>query len=335
MPTPAPTLEQLVGQKLVVGLGGTTASAALLARIAAGEVGGVILFGTNVATPDQLVALTRQLQAAARDGGQPPLLVAIDQEGGIVKRIPWGPPDRTARVLGEDGRPSEAYAEGFATGALLATLGINVNLAPVADVPATTSSFMYQQGRTWSFDASVTAELATAFAEGLRDAGVLPAHKHFPGIGYATRNTDLAAVTITASAAELEPGLLPFRVAAERGMPLVMLSNAAYRAWDASAAAGWSSAIAGDLLRGDVGFSGATITDALEDAARSRRTTTHALAILAASAGVDLLLMTGTEASTAAVHDRLLRAARDGSIPREALEASWERIVALKALIAP
>lgn len=333
MPTPAPTLEQLVGQKLVVGIGGTTPTAALLARIRAGEIGGVILFGINITTPEVLAALTGQLHAAARDGGQPPLLVTIDQEGGIVKRIPWGPPDRTARALGADGRPSEAYAEGFATGELLAGLGINVNLAPVADVPASTSSFMYQQRRTWSFDATVTAELVTAFAEGLRDAGVLPAVKHFPGIGFATRNTDLAAVTITATAAELEPGLLPYRVATEHELPLIMLSNAAYRAWDASAAAGWSSAIAGDLLRGDVGFTGATITDALEDAARSRRTTTHALAILAASAGVDLLLMTGTEWSTAAVHEQLLRAARDGTIPRAALEASYERVLALKALL--
>jgi len=335
VPTPVPTLEQLVGQKLVVGLGGTTPSAALLDRIAAGEIGGVILFGANITTPEALTALTERLHAAARDGGQPPLLVTIDQEGGIVKRIPWGPPDRTPRVLGADGRATEAYAEGKATGALLAALGINVNLAPVADVPATTSSFMYRQGRTWSFDAAATADLSVAFAEGLRDAGVLPAFKHFPGIGFATPNTDLRAVTITASAVELEPGLLPFRVAADRDMPLIMLSNAAYRAWDASAAAGWSSVIANDLLRDDVGFAGATITDALEDAARSRGMTTHAVATLAAGAGTDLLLMTGTEPSTAVVYERLLGAARDGTIPRAVLEASYERILALKALLAP
>jgi len=91
-PAATPTLSQLVGQRLVVAFKGTTASRSLRARIRAGQIGGVILFGSNIASPSQLQALTAKLQLAARNGGQPPLLIITDQEGGLVKRIPWAPP---------------------------------------------------------------------------------------------------------------------------------------------------------------------------------------------------------------------------------------------------
>ena len=86
-----PTLAQLIGQKLVVRVEGTTPSTDLLGRIRRGEVGGVILFGANITTKSALIALTHTLRAAARAGGQPPLLIAVDQEGGAIKRIPWAP----------------------------------------------------------------------------------------------------------------------------------------------------------------------------------------------------------------------------------------------------
>ena len=178
-----PTLAQMIGQKLMVRMDGTTPTSALLGRIQRGEVGGVILFGFNIVSKSQVLALTTKLQAAAKAGGRPKLLIAVDQEGGSIKRIPWAPPTLSPPQMGADGRTSVALSQGAATAAALKALGINVDLAPVADVPSSTSSFMYQDGRTWSFSATTTARLADAFATGLESKGVIPSMKHFPGIG--------------------------------------------------------------------------------------------------------------------------------------------------------
>ena len=169
----------------------------------------MILFGANITTQSRAPrALTRQAPRGGRGGGQPPLLIAVDQEGGSVKRIPWAPPtisppaDGPTRLDVRRARPGREHR------ARPARLGINVDLAPVADVPASTSSFMYQAGRTWSFNGVDDGALADAFAAGLESGGVVPAMKHFPGLGYATRNTDTYVETITASQAALAPGLL-------------------------------------------------------------------------------------------------------------------------------
>ena len=325
-----PTLGQLVGQKLMVRMEGATPSADLLGRIRRGEVGGVILFGPNISTPDALVTLTKKLHAAAVAGGQPPLLIAVDQEGGPIKRIPWAPPTISPPAMGKSGSASVARTQGASTGVALRDLGIDIDLAPVADVPASTSSFMYKEGRTFSFDASTTATLADAFASGLESKGVLPTMKHFPGIGFATLNTDVSVVTINASKAALAPGLLPYRTSIGNDIPLIMLSNATYTAYDAANAAGWSHAIAVSLLRDELGFTGVSITDSLDGTAHARGLSTSSLAIRAAQAGTDMLLVTGTEASTKVVYQTLLSDALKGAIPRPVLQTSYDRILALK-----
>jgi beta-N-acetylhexosaminidase len=197
-------------------------------------------------------------------------------------------------------------------------------------VPSSTSSFMYQQGRTWSFDAAVTADLSSAFAIGLENGRVVPSMKHFPGIGRATLNTDNYAVTIKSSRATLDSGLDPYRQAIAQHIPLIMLSNATYTAWDATNAAGWSRAIATTLLRDELGFQGCTITDSLNGTAASRGVSTRSLAIKAAVAGADIILVTGSEANSTAVFNALVQSAQTGAIPLGTLRTSYERILALK-----
>jgi beta-N-acetylhexosaminidase len=328
--TATPTLAHLVGQKLVVRMDGTTPSASLLGRIRRGEVGGIILFGFNITTRTALIALTAELQAAARAGGRPPLLIAVDQEGGSIKRIPWAPPTLSVPRMGQLDSTTVAREQGAATGSALRALGINVDFAPVADVPATTASFMYREGRTWSFSAVHTASLSNAFATGLESKGVIPSMKHFPGLGFATRNTDTSVVTIRMSTSRLAPGLRPYRTAIARHIPLIMLSNATYTAYDGTHAAGWSRVITQTLLRHDLGFTGVTITDSLNGTAASRGLSSRTLAVRAAIAGTDMLLLTGSETSTAAVYATLLTDARNGTIPRSRLTASYGRILAMK-----
>ena len=326
-----PTLAQLIGQKLVVRMEGRTPSTDLLGRIRRGEVGGVILFGANITTKAALITLTHTLRAAARAGGQPPLLIAVDQEGGSIKRIPWAPPTLSPPQMGSIGKTSVARAQGSSTGTALLGLGIDVDFAPVADVPSSTSSFMYKQGRTFSFNSTTTAALSDAFASGLASAGVLPSMKHFPGLGRATANTDAYVVTIKASAATLAPGLRPYRTAIGHDIPMIMLSNATYTAYDSHNAAGWSHAISVDLLRGDLAFNGVTITDSLDGTAAARGLPTWQLAVRAARAGTDMILVTGSEATTKTDYDKLLSLAKGGFIPRSTLVDSYDRILALKA----
>jgi len=328
-PAAAPSPAQLVGQRLVVAIKGTRANSQILARIRAGQIGGVVLFGGNVSSRSQLASLAASLQAAARAGGQPPLIIAADQEGGEVKRLPWAPPNLSAQALGTH-PASRSQSSGAAAGAALAAAGVNVDLAPVADVPAGPQDFIAAQHRAFSTSRFTVANDAAAFAAGLEQGPALPTLKHFPGLGLATVSTDDALVRITASSARLMRGVLPYRVAIRRGLdPIVMLSTAVYPALDWRAAA-WSPPIIGGVLRGDLGFTGVTITDSLDSAAAVRHQTDPALALRSAEAGADLLLITGSQATSASVYTRLLAAARSGALPAANLTASYNRIVALK-----
>jgi beta-N-acetylhexosaminidase len=325
---------RLIGQKLVVAMAGTTPDADLLLRIQRGEIGGVILFGRNISSAAALRVLTAKLQAAAEAGGQPRLLIATDQEGGSVRRLTWAPPTLSPPQMGALGSASVASAQGRSTGYVLRCAGIDSDLAPVADVPGGRSSFMYEEGRTWSFDAKRMASLSAAFASGLMADGDIAAMKHFPGIGLATQNTDSHVVTISAPASALGPGLQPYRQAMSDGIPMIMLSNATYSAYDRANGAGWSRAISSDLLRVGLGFRGVTITDSLSGTAAARGVSATSLAIKSAQAGTDMILLTGSEASTASTYSGLLQAAKVGTIPLLALEASYNRILAMKATIA-
>src|SRR6187455_2665397 len=199
----APSLQHLIGQKLVVSMEGHTPSASLLDRARRGRIGGVLIHGWNFSSATQLRSIANELQQAASEGGQPPLLIAVDQEGGQVKTVSWIAPTLSPPEMGDLGSSDTARSQGRKTGTGLLGLGINADLAPVADVPASTSSFMYQQGRTWSFSSRKTARLANAFALGLGDRGALATMKHFPGLGFASRNTDDYVVHIHATKSNL------------------------------------------------------------------------------------------------------------------------------------
>jgi len=324
----APSLQHLIGQKLVVSMEGHTPSSSLLDRARRGRIGGVLIHGWNFSSATQLRSIANELQQAAAQGGQPPLLIAVDQEGGQVKTVSWIPPTLSPPQMGSS---DTARTQGRKTGRALVGLGVNTDFAPVADVPASTSSFMYRQGRTWSFSSRETARLANAFALGLGDRGALATMKHFPGLGFATKNTDDFVVHIDATKSELAPGLRPYRHAVTNAVPLVMLSNAVYRAYDRSHAAGWSRPIGTTLLRGELGFHGVTITDSLDGAANTRGIPTNPLALKAAKAGTDMLLLSGSEASSRSVFRTLLDAAKAGKIRHDRLTASYDRILALKA----
>jgi beta-N-acetylhexosaminidase len=316
------SVERRVGQMVMGRMSGTRPSASLLRRVRAGRLGGVILFRDNVRSRGQVRAVTSALQRAARRGGRPKLLVAVDQEGGLVRRLPWAAPTMSAAAMGATANPARtAERQGRRTASALAADGINVDLAPVADVPTVARSFL--STRAFGRSPARVAAAACGFATGLtRSRRVAATLKHFPGLGAAPANTDFARVTITAPLEALRRGYRPYRRCAGRPRTLVMVASAAYRGLTGSTPAVLSRRIYRTELR-RAGFRGVTISDDLQaDALRGRAN----VAVRAARAGLDLLLFARTEGSSAAAHRRLVRAVRSGALPRARVRQSAARI---------
>ena len=296
-------------------------TASLLARVAAGQIGGVILLGNAWTSRQTTAAAVAQLQTVACRRGSP-LLVGVDQEGGSVRRFSWAAPTESAALMRT---PAEAHAQAAAAAPLLRRAGIGIDFAPVSDTVSTPKSFLGT--RAFGTDPSLVARLAGAFVTGLQSGGVAATAKHFPGLGSAVASTDDRAVTIARSAAFLTSRLAPFRAAIAAGTKLVMVSNASYPALDPSGLqAVFSHTIVTDLLRDQLGFAGVVITDALDAGAVA--SVQHAPA-RALAAGVDRLLYRRTSPSEAGYASLVHDAAASATVRAE-LAAANARIAALK-----
>jgi beta-N-acetylhexosaminidase len=332
-PSPAAglTLDQAVGQRMIVSLPGTTVPDALAARVRRGEVAGVILFSRNVGSRAQLRALTARLQAERRRGPRAlrdkPLLVMIDQEGGLVKRLP-GAPLRSAAGMGATGSTAGVRAEGVATARNLRDAGVNVNLAPVVDL-GLPGSYQHATGRAFGASPATVSRYAGAFADGLAAGGVLATAKHFPGLGRGPANEDERLNRIDVPLDVLRAtDEAPFRALARRDVPLVMVSTGIYPALSERPAM-FSQRVTTDELRGAVGFDGAIVTDDLEVAALAHLSPERK-ALASVRAGNDLLLFCQSWSAAERGAAALRRAVRSGAIPRAAIDAGANRVIALR-----
>ena len=318
-------LPRLVGQTIVGKVDEGGPRPALLKRIERGEIGGVLI---GLGRESEVKSASNKLQRAARRGGNPPLLLMMDQEGGFVKRLP-GPPDAGPTEIAAGGA-RKARDEGRKTGDYLGPLGINVNLAPVVDVGhADTADTIVS--RVFSDDAATVGAVGAGFIEGLQGAGVAATAKHFPALGLATENTDFAPVTVDASAREIEADLVPFEDAIDAGVRLVMVSSAVFPAVSGDEQAVYSEKVIEGMLRKDLGFKGAVVTDDLE--APAAGTTPGDAAVRAIRAGADLALLAGTGTASANAFQAVSRAARKGRISRKRLEEAYARVLDLKKAI--
>jgi beta-N-acetylhexosaminidase len=311
---------QQAGQRVVFSYPGATPPQSLLDAIAAGEVGGVIFFGENITSLPQIAGVVAQLRSAqASSPVKEPLLFMTDQEGGFIRRLRGQEPILSEKAIGLAADPdAAATAAGAGAAAALRNVGMNLNLAPVLDVFRTPGNFDDQWQRSYSSDPAVCGRLGAEFVRAQQAAGVAATSKHFPGLGAATvdENTDLGPVTLTQSLSELR-GVDEFAFAPviAAGVQLVMTSWALYPAIDAVYPAGLSTVIVQGELRSRLGFGGVTITDALEAGAIDAFGATGARSLLAAQAGMDLLLcsardmqqgMDALDSITAAVDDHTL-----------------------------
>ena len=322
-------LRELVGGGLFVRMNGTTPSRGFLGRVRRGEVGGVVLFSPNIRSRSQVRRLVRRLRAAARAGRVAPPLVAVDQEGGIVKRLRSAPPFRSAPQIGAMRSSRVARSEGLATARSLRPLGIDIDFAPVVDVPASSSSFIAP--RAFGRDPRLVTRLGGAFAGGLQTGGVAATLKHFPGLGSAPANTDFATAVVSAPRSRLARELRPYR---GTDADLVMLATAVYPAYHRGVPAAFSRRIVTGRLRGDLRFGGVVVTDDLETPAVRAYTSPAEGAVRSLRAGADMALVVGSESGGRAAFARMLAAARGGRLKRGALEASHARVRALRERLA-
>jgi beta-N-acetylhexosaminidase len=310
------TLRQRVGQVTISSFAGTAAPEYIRRRLRARETAGVILFGANGGDRAQWRRLTGSLQSAA--GGR--ALVMVDQEGGEIRTVGYAGPSASQPF---QGRPRDVRRAARAAGRQLRAAGVQVNLAPVADVPRPGS---VMATRAFAGDERGIAARTRASIRGLRDAGVAATVKHFPGLGGATVNTDDGPATVRVP---VDRDLVPFRAAIDEDVPLVMLSHASYPALGSRGIASQSRPIVTGLLRDRLGFDGMIVTDSLEADAVLARSGVADAAERSIRAGCDLILMTGS-ASWNDVFPHLLAEARRDRAFRERIRASAARVLALK-----
>jgi beta-N-acetylhexosaminidase len=297
-------------------------------RVRAGELGGVILFSENgTASAAVLRRTVARLQAAASAGHNAPLLIMTDQEGGEVKRLPWAPPALAPMAIGS---VALARREGEGAGAALRSVGVNVDLAPVADVERSGSSFL--GSRPFGGDPHVAGARACAFARGLQAAGVAFTLKHFPGLGRAAASTDSQPVTIAASSTQLRSDYAAYPLCGGDREALVMVSSAIYPSLTGTAL---PAVLSPEIYRqeppGATGSAPVTISDDLQAAALRAAPSPARTAL---DAGLDLLLYARTEAGSARAFSLLRDELRSGALSRPALARAESRVATLKDHIA-
>ena len=321
------SLRQLVGERLVTGFQGTTVPASLRRMIRRGGLAGVILFAENLPSRAGARDLVSEIESIRRPPGlREPLLVMVDQEGGLVKRLA-GAPTASAAQMGAAGA-AFSREQGRATAANLRWVGMNVDLAPVLDV-ARPGGTIASSERGFGSTAAAVEATGVPFATGLRALGVAAAAKHFPGLGAAAGNTDFAAQRIDLSRRTLRAvDERPYRSFIAAGGEMVMLSTAIYPAFSQKPAA-FSRPIATGELRQRLGFAGVSITDALESAAVRDFGGPAAAARAATAAGTDLLLFTDYRAGAVAGH-ALLDELREAPNARAMFEVPAGRVLRLR-----
>lgn len=327
------SLEDKVGQLLMFGFDGTFADGRLETILREWRAGGVVLLGPNVQTPEQVAALTGDIQASAMEETGLGALIAVDQEGGEVLRLP--PPFTqfpAAAVVGETGTADLAHRMGRAVAEEMHAVGLNMNLAPVLDVLGPSGSPAIDS-RSFGTDPGLVAEMGTAFISGLRDAGVISTGKHFPGHGSAPADSHAELPVVWKEADELQQvDITPFKAAVREGVDAIMTAHVAYPRLDDGLArpATISPFVVGGILRDDLGFDGVVMTDNMTMGGVTTAYLPQEAAVLAIEAGADIILCACPPSVQGAIRSALIEAVQTGRLSEERIDASVRRVVSLK-----
>ena len=327
------TLREKAAQVLLLAFDGTTILPETRQLMADAPPGGFLLLTRNVMGVDQLRSLTAALQVdAAVSGAGIGLFIAVDQEGGTVRRVTVGVPFvPSARMIGEQMSSAEAARLAAETATGLLGLGVNMNLAPVADVVSDLKSFLYR--RTFSGDPTIVCRYVGAITRSYEENGLVAVVKHFPGHGSAAGDSHSSVVVSKAGQAEFATvHLPPFKAAMAAGVEGVLMAHVIANAYDPQSPASSSAAIIQDLLREGLGFSGLVVADDVEMVAATGGAgiDPSEVAVRELAAGCDLLISTGTVAQQKAMLEAIVQAVETGRLPAERLDDAVLRVLETK-----
>ena len=289
-------------------------------------VGGLIYFKQNIQSKEQLTEMIQNTKSYSKY----PLFIAVDEEGGDVSRVASaGLADKqpSAAEIGATGDANNAYQTGAAIGTYLTDLGFNLDFAPVADLSNVEDSIM--EDRAYGSSAAVAAPFVASMMTGLEEQGVTACLKHFPGIGSTTADTHDGLVSIERTAEELwAEELTVFKAGIDAGAQMIMVGHADVEALSGDKTpACMSEVIVTDVLRGELGYQGIVITDALNMSAISEYYSSEQAAVMALKAGCDMILM---PESFEQAYAGILNAVTDGTISEERINDALKRIYRIK-----
>jgi beta-N-acetylhexosaminidase len=320
------TLDEELGQLLMVQFDGPNYSPELARMIEQQHVGSVILYGQNIVTPGQVRTLIGTIQAHAAI----PVLVATDQEGGSVNRLqPFIGPQPSAQAMGATGDPAVAMNEATLVAHGMHALGINTNLAPDVDVQAAPNTGL--PTRMFGSTPDLVTRMAGAYLNALQANGIIGCLKHFPGLGSVTADPEVTLPVVNRSIGQLRAvDLAPYYDLVPDSPGLVMPTDVLVPALDPTLPASLSPAIVTGLLRHEMGYQGVVITDSLTMGGIAQSYSLPQAAVLAVQAGDDILESIPNSANVAAIISALKTAVAHGTITKARIDQSVRRILLLK-----
>ncbi|KYG35089.1 beta-N-acetylhexosaminidase [Alkalihalobacillus trypoxylicola] len=327
------TLEEKLGQLFVVGFNGKKVPKEMKELIEKYHVGNIILFARNIGTPDEVKALTTELQQIAARFQEKPLLICVDQENGVVRRLSKGTTILPgAMATAATNQSDYAFELGRICGEELMELGINWNLAPVLDVNNNADNPVIGV-RSFGENPEKVAELGRKSMLGLQAGGMVTTLKHFPGHGDTNIDSHLGLPTIPHSLERLEKvELVPFKACIEAGADTVMSAHIHFPVLEKNEGtpATLSKSVITGLLREQLGFDGVVTTDCMEMDAISKTIGTEKGAVVALQAGIDLIMISHRQDRQVGAIEEVKRALEAGEITEEVIDAAYERVMKLK-----
>jgi len=324
------TLDQKLGQMMIVQFVGPSYSLDINTMISQYHVGAVLLFtaNNNISDKVQLKGLIQQMQSNSAI----PMIVSIDQEGGTVDRLQaLDGPRSAAADIGATNNPAKAKAAGIQDAHDLASYGFNLNLAPVVDVTNVYNPQLY--GRTYGNNAALVTRMAQAYLQGLQQSGkVLGTLKHFPGLGDVGVDPHSGVPNLYRSKSDLEAiDWAPYRTLIQQGnVHAIMVTHEIVHAIDSSVPSSLSYKVVTGILRNELGFQGVIMTDSLTMDSITAYYTEDQAAAVAVEAGSDLLMGASTPADVASMIQGIKQAIDSGMISQQRIDDSVRRILMLK-----
>ena len=338
------SLEEKVGQLMMVGVDATSPKQASTEAVASQHVGNIFIAGRTTAGSQATQKVISSFTSKVGPGTThtTPMLVATDQEGGEVQVLTGSGFSDIPSALDQSAQPRDQLVASARTwGKELADVGVNMNLAPVADLVdidrPSTNEPIGRWGREYGHDAATVSSKAGAFAEGMQASKVIPTYKHFPGLGRVTANTDTSANVVDSTTNRSTDAAVSviFGAAIAAGAQVIMVSSATYALIDPSAPAVFSSTIVTEMLRTEMGFTGVVITDDVSAAVQVQGVAAGERAVRAIRAGCDIVLASADPTVAADMVKALVAAAQSDPAFAARVDESAARVLALKSGLQP